>query len=129
MANIAWIFIGGGLGSLARYGLSLAALRWQSPGKGSELGTLGFPWGTFSANVLASALAGVLMAWLLSQQDAVQWRAFGLIGFCGGFSTFSSFSLEAFQLFHSGQAAMALVYITASFLSCILAVWLGMKLW
>lgn len=129
MAHIAWIFIGGGLGSLARYGLSLVALRWQSPEKGSELEALGFPWGTFSANVLASALAGVLMAWLLSQQDAVQWRAFGLIGFCGGFSTFSSFSLEAFQLFQSGQAAMALVYISASFLSCILAVWLGMKLW
>jgi protein CrcB len=76
------IFVGGGLGSLARYCLSLAF----------PLVDGAFPTGTFLANALASLLAGLLFGYALtSDQSLLAWRSFLLVGFCGGFSTFSTF--------------------------------------
>lgn len=104
------IFIGGGLGSLLRYGLS----RW--PGNPSG----GFPWGTLAANVLACLVLGLAVHYLATRADlSPSLKPLILIGFCGGFSTFSTFSLETFRMIEAGQWIMALAYVLISTLACL----------
>lgn len=103
------IFIGGGLGSLVRYGLS----RW--PGNPP----MGFPWGTFLANVLACLVLGLAVNYVATRSDlAPTLKPLVLIGFCGGFSTFSTFSLESYRMLTAGQWQLALAYVLASTLAC-----------
>lgn len=101
------VFVGGGLGSVARFGLGRTVL---------ALGLRGaFPWATLAANLLATAL----LAWLvlrlqpqLDGRDAL--KAFLAAGFCGGFSTFSTFSYENFLLLREGQHLLAAANIAVS---------------
>ncbi len=76
-----WIALGSALGGCARYAMGTAVSQWLGPG---------FPYGTLGVNVLGCFLIGVFAATL----EALPWRQFLIIGFCGGFTTFSSFSLE-----------------------------------
>lgn len=106
------VFIGGGLGSLARYGVSRAVLANGPHGA--------FPWATLVANVLASAA----LAWLvlraqadLQQRDAL--KTFLTVGFCGGFSTFSTFSYENFLLLREGHALLAGMNVAVSVVLCV----------
>ncbi len=106
------VFVGGGLGSVARFGVTRAVL--ASGAKGA------FPWATLFANVLASAV----LAWLVLRaqhhfegRDAL--KAFVAVGFCGGFSTFSTFSHENFLLLREGHAAMAAVNIAINVVVCL----------
>lgn len=111
------VFIGGGLGSVCRFALG----RW--------LGVVGFfPWGTFVANILACILLGALLS--LSSRDwlAPSLRPLLIAGFCGGFSTFSTFSNEVLQLLRQEQWGWATLYISSSLLGGLVAVWLGLKL-
>lgn len=106
------VFVGGGLGSVARFGITRAVLAVGMKGA--------FPWATLLANVLAS----VVLAWLvLRTQDHLQGRhalkAFVAVGFCGGFSTFSTFSHENFLLLREGQLALAAINIAVSVLLCL----------
>jgi CrcB protein len=105
------IFVGGGLGSLARYGIS----KWLNPTSG------GFPWGTLTANTLACLVLGVV-AVVISQKSGIskELQAMVLIGFCGGFSTFSTFSMETFRMIQNGQWIMAISYVIASLITCLL---------
>ncbi len=111
------VFIGGGLGSITRMGI------------GNLIKTLnrgGWPWATFTANLLASAIIGFLAAWILLRPgNKEQERLFIGVGFCGGLSTFSTFTLEVAELLREGNTVMAFVYILASVLSCLLAFWLA----
>lgn len=105
--------IGSGIGSALRYGVSLASFA-----------TLGgyFPWGTLIVNILGSCLIGWLAA-VISRSPRRQLARFQpllVAGFCGGFTTFSLFSLETLHLVQLGQAWIALVYILVS-----LPLWLG----
>lgn len=111
MLNLLLIFIGGGVGSLARYGIS----KWMNPPVG------GFPWGTLTANALACLVLGI-MAVLISQKSGIskELQAMVLIGFCGGFSTFSTFSMETLRMIQNGQWIMAISYVTVSLISCLL---------
>lgn len=105
--------IGGAFGSMARYGISLLASYFAIA---SEVGTL-------AANAMGSLLIGVIIA--VSKGD---WYLLGAVGFCGGFTTFSTFSSQALQLLQNGQRTMGFIYIAASLCVCILMTWLGLYL-
>ena len=82
-----------------------------------------FPWATFGINLMGSLLIGVLMA--LSLKDQTLWKLLLITGFCGGFTTFSSFSFESLSLLKSGNIVMALSYIFLSVLGGLLFVAMG----
>jgi CrcB protein len=118
----AWLLVafGGAVGSMARYGLGLmvAALVGQA-----------FPWGTLLINVLGSlvigASAGLVGAGGRMEGDLT----IGLLvmtGLCGGFTTFSSFSLQTLTLMRSGEPIAALAYVLASVVLCVLATFVGL---
>ncbi len=110
------IFLGGGLGSICRFGLS------------KILPNDDFSWATFSANFIASFILGYLISSELYKGMEGNTKLFLMTGFCGGFSTFSTFTAEVFRNFQSGNHTMAFVYITASILLCLLGLYLGFLL-
>lgn len=117
MRQVLAIAAGGAIGSLLRY--------WVSSGTHALLGR-GFPYGTFTVNVLGSLLIGFLYIWLLERVVAGPVvRAFLLIGVLGGFTTFSSFSIESLNLIEAGQMMKALVNVLLSVTVCIAAAGLG----
>ncbi len=112
------VFIGGGLGSICRYGISVLLKSYP----------LNFPLATFIANVISCIILGVLVGFTLRQQ-LVQWQQLMfLTGFCGGFSTFSTFTLETFQLLQDGQVGLAFFYIGSSMLCCLVCIYWGIKI-
>lgn len=113
--NLLWVFIGGGLGSLLRYAFGLW-LRGQAEA---------FPWPTFAANLLSCLLLGLLAGYAVRHDMPLSWRLLLLTGFCGGFSTFSTFSLETFQLLQLGRQLAALTYVVVSLLSGLLGIVAG----
>ena len=115
-----WIALGGAFGSVLRFASSeWIQSRWPS-----------FPWGTLFVNVLGSALIGALAA--LSEAgrlgDTLSLRHFLMIGVLGGFTTFSSFSLQTLMLARSGAVLMAGLNVLASVGLCLGAAWLGFAL-
>jgi CrcB protein len=114
-----WLAIaaGGAIGALLRY--------WASTGTHALLGR-GFPYGTFTVNVLGSLAMGFLYVWLLDRVvSGPVVRAFLLIGLLGGFTTFSSFSIESLNLIEAGQIIKAFVNVLLSVTVCIGAAGLG----
>lgn len=114
--------LGSALGAVARYLCSLAAVAW--------LGT-GLPWGTLIVNVLGSFIIG-LYAVLTEPHGRLAaspiTRQFMLVGFCGGFTTFSIFSLETLLLIEQGAHALAGLNLLVSVVFWLLAVWAGYRL-
>lgn len=103
--------MGGALGSMVRYGISmLAATMAWSP-----------LWGTLTANVLGSFLIGIGFAAF----NQGSWQLFLTVGVCGGFTTFSTFSSQSLSLMDQGRMGMAMLYILGSVAVCIASVWLG----
>ncbi|MBY0504833.1 MAG: fluoride efflux transporter CrcB [Bryobacteraceae bacterium] len=100
-------------------------LRYALAGWLMRLAGGSFPWGTLAVNVAGCLAIGVL-AILFPVTD--RWRLFLLPGFCGGFTTFSAFSLEATDLWKSGAADKALIYVAASLFLCLVAVAAGMAI-
>ena len=122
MTTYLWIALGGALGSVARY--------WLSGIIGQRVGEA-FPWGTILVNVSGSFLIGVLAAWSgpggrLS--GAAGWRPFLVVGVCGGYTTFSAFSMQTFDLARSGQLLSAGGNVVLSVGLCLLATGLGFAL-
>ena len=119
MWNALWIFVGGGLGSLARWGASgLIANRIGET----------FPWGTLIVNVSGSFIIGLFAT--LTGPDGrwlapATFRQFFMIGICGGYTTFSSFSLQTLALANDGQWFRAGANTVLSVVLCLLGVWLG----
>ena len=101
--NLLAVMIGGALGSAIRYGLSVA----MNPGPGE-----GMPWGTLAANVVGCLAIGWLSGQLADSPEAV--RLGVLVGVLGGFTTFSSFGLEAVRLMTAGQWGLAAAYVLIS---------------
>ncbi len=110
-----YVLAGSALGGLARYWLAIAVAAWLGPA---------FPWGTLLINVGGSFLIGLAGA----ASPAPTTRAFVMVGLCGGFTTFSSFSLQTLDLLQSGRPLPALAYVAASVLLCLLATWAGWAL-
>lgn len=118
MLNYIAIFVGGGLGSLLRYSISL----------GVKKEITAFPLATFLANMLACVLLGYFIGMQLRQPLSSAWYPLLATGFCGGFSTFSTFSAENFQLLQQGNLGMVLLNIVGSIVLGLFAVWIGIKL-
>lgn len=114
-----WIFLGGGLGSIARFAGSGYVAR--------HFGET-FPWGTLVVNVTGSFIIGFFATltdtdgrWLLAPSA----RQLVMLGICGGYATFSSFSLQTLNLARDGEWFRAGANATLSFVLCMVAVWLG----
>ena len=113
------IAVGGAAGSILRYVLGGAV---------QHLSARGFPIGTLAVNVLGCFLIGILARVFLNMQTATEWRALLVVGFCGGFTTFSTFSYETLGLIEGGEYARGLAYISLSVILCLLATFGGMAL-
>ncbi|MEU4328799.1 fluoride efflux transporter FluC [Nonomuraea dietziae] len=113
------ISLGGMVGALARYGLAVA---FPVPAGG-------FPWATFATNVLGCLLIGVLMA-VITRARAPHplVRPFAGVGVLGGFTTFSTYVVDFQRLIASGAALLGLVYLLATVLAALAAVWAGARL-
>jgi fluoride exporter len=115
----AWVGFGSALGGMARYGMGIAVAR--------RLGE-DFPYGTLLINVVGSFVIGFFGTLTLPdgpRPASVEARLFVMVGLCGGFTTFSSFSLQTFELLRSGEGIRAGSYIVASVLLCLLGTTLG----
>ena len=111
------IAAGGAIGSLLRYGVST----WVHSLVGRE-----FPYGTLAVNVLGCLVMGFLFVILVERvSDAALWRAALLIGVLGGFTTFSSFSIETFNLIEDGLWLRAMLNAAGSLVLCVGGTWIG----
>ena len=119
MNSFLWVAVGSALGGVSRYGFGLMASRlWGDA----------FPWGTICINVLGSFVIGLFAA--LTTADgamsaSANLRIFVMVGICGGFTTFSSFSLQTLTLMRDGGWFPAMGNIVLSVVLCLLAVTLG----
>ena len=119
-ANVA---LGGAIGASLRYQLGRGMTHWLGP-----TAVTAFPWATLAANVLGSLAMGLLAGWLARHGSAEgeQLRLLLGVGLLGGFTTFSSFSLEMMLLVERGQPALALTYAGVSVLAGLTALYLGL---
>jgi fluoride exporter len=114
-ADVASIAVGGGLGGVARYALSVAFPAGH-----------GFPWAIFAVNVSGSFLLGVLMVYLLEIWPPRRFlRPFLAIGLIGGYTTFSTYAGGVLTLLTGGAPALAGAYALSSILGALAAVWCG----
>lgn len=118
MQALLMVFVGGGLGSLCRYGIARFFITHE----------LAFPLATFIANGLACIVLGALMGMSLKGELSASTKLLLMTGFCGGFSTFSTFSAETFVLLETGNYLYAFVNIAASLLFCLMCIFIGLKL-
>lgn len=119
MKNILLVFVGGGFGSVLRYVF----------GKFLNSSQTGFPYGTFAANILGSLLIGIILGLAAKNNSLSQNQTLFLAtGFCGGFTTFSSFAYENHVFLKSGDFTSFAIYTIASFVIGFLAVFLGIFL-
>lgn len=110
--NVLLVALGGALGSVCRYLLS----GWNVES---------FPFGTFVVNIVGSLLIGFLVGWVNRGVLVPEMKLLLVTGFCGGFTTFSTFANESFVMLKVGDALLAALYVALSVFLGILAVWLG----
>ncbi|MGD0311819.1 MAG: CrcB family protein [Acidimicrobiales bacterium] len=113
------IAAGGALGTLARYGTDRALVA----------SALGFPWATFAVNVAGSFVLGLIVTLVIERWPPTRFvRPFAAIGFCGGFTTFSTLMVESAQRVQHGRAGLAAAYLLISLVAGVAAAAVGMAL-
>jgi CrcB protein len=118
--NILLVGLGGGIGSIIRY----LCQRWFALNYPHH-----FPWGTFAVNITGCLLIGIL--WGLSFKSFAEnehWKLFLMTGLCGGFTTFSAFTLEGIGLLKEQKLGLFFSYVAGSVILGLLATYAGMKL-
>lgn len=117
MLNLLAVFAGGGIGAALRYLTGLAVLRFLH---------INLPAATFLVNITGSLIIGFLYVFFMDKQDLNPAIKFALTaGFCGGLTTFSTFSLELFEMVKNANYILALVYALLSVIVCVTAVMIG----
>lgn len=119
MSGLLWVGLGGGLGAMARHAVALG-LGAPAPGR--------FPWATLVVNVSGCLAIGLLAAAWARAAVPEPTRLFLATGLLGGFTTFSAFGLESLALLRRGDPGLAALYVAASVLLGLGAVWLGLRL-
>ena len=119
MITYLWIALGSALGGVARYACQGWATRHISET---------FPWGTMIVNIAGCSFIGFFFTFTGPDGRVIvspQMRQFVMVGICGGYTTFSSFSLDALNRARDGEWAQAVGYVLGSLVFCLLGVWLG----
>jgi CrcB protein len=118
MKNLLLVFFGGGLGSAVRFSLG----KWVN-----ALHNHHFPWGTLVVNIVACFVLGLVIG-LADHKQVISnaSRLFWTVGFCGGFSTFSTFSNETLYLLQGGFTLAMVLYISLSLFLCVAATFGGL---
>lgn len=117
--NALLVALGGAFGSVLRY--SLAELFYA-------LGARAFPYGILTVNILGCFFIGFFSVWLVAKFGSTHllWRSAIIVGVLGGFTTFSSFSLDAVNFLQQGMFLKAMIYIALSLVCCLAATYFGM---
>jgi fluoride exporter len=112
------VFLGAGLGGMLRHGANILVPRL--------LGSA-FPYHTLSINIVGSLVMGLFIGFFALKADPAQdWRLFLTTGICGGFTTFSAFSLDAVLLYQRGETTLSAVYVLASVVASLAALVAGL---
>ena len=120
MSILLSIFLGGGVGALLRFLISEQTNR---------LFLSSFPFGTIVVNILGAFLMGFVVSYFADKVNISQnIKMFLTIGFLGGFTTFSTFNLDFYQLFSNGEILASLLYLFATFALTVIAFYLGLSL-
>jgi len=120
MTNILLAALGGAIGSVLRYLVGVFTVRWFGPS---------FPWGTLTVNIVGSFIIGLTVEMIARRFNAsMELRVFIVTGIIGGFTTWSSFSLDTMVLFERGAIAAAAAYVIGSLVVSFAAVFAGLAL-
>ena len=117
--TLLFVALGGAIGSVLRYVVGAAVQRSTHAG---------FPFGTLAVNVIGCFLIGILVKAFMNAEPSGATRAFLVVGFCGGFTTFSAFSSEALGLFEGGAYLRAAAYVLLTVVLCLGATGTGFAL-
>ncbi len=114
------VFVFGGLGSVLRYFTGVLATMWFGPS---------FPWGTLAVNLIGCTLIGVFArVFPLPENGGLELRLIFMTGLCGGFTTFSAFTLDAANLWMRGEIGATAAYIAASVILSLIGVAIGLAI-